>query len=223
MTPETKSVQENTEVKQDKSNDKELNFRALENKHRMEMQKERERMESLQREIQEMKSMMNRNVDVEETDDDPYVDQKKLNRKLEQFGKKAQEQTQSQIQQAVQKAIQEDRRDRWLDQNKDFYDVLTHAEKLLQTDPELAEAILQMPESFERQKLVYKNIKALGLHKEKDKGPTMQEQIDAKRRGPYYQPTGEASSPYGSSSDFSTQGKKSAYDYMKQLQSNLRL
>lgn len=223
MTPETKSVQENTEVKQEKSNDKELNFRALETKHRMEIQKERERVEAMQREMQELKSMLNRNSDVEEVDDDPYVDQRKLNKKLEQFGKKSQEQTQSQIQTAINKAIQEDRRDRWLDQNKDFYEVLNHANKLYETDPELAETILQMPESFERQKLVYKNIKALGLHKDKPKEPSMQEQIDAKRRGPYYQPTGEASSPYGRSGDFSNQGKKSAYDYMKQLQNNMRL
>jgi len=89
--------------------------------------------------------------------------------------------------------------------------------------PELAESILEMPESFERQKLVYKNIKALGLHQPKPKEPTIQETVDARRKGPYYQPSAVGAAPYHSAGDFSASGQKNAYDKMKELQARLRL
>jgi len=80
-----------------------------------------------------------------------------------------------------------------------------------------------MPAGFERQKLVYKNIKALGLHKEKPRESTIQEKIDANRRSPYYQPSNVGSSPYGGTGDFSNNGQKNAYDKMQELKNRLRL
>jgi len=74
--------------------------------------------------------------------------------------------------------------------NPDFYEVMNHAQKFAERDPELAESILTMPEGFERQKLVYKNIKALGIHKKEEPKPSIQETIDKNRRSPYYQPSG---------------------------------
>jgi len=165
-------------------------------------------------------------VNVQEDDDDddePYVDKRRLQKKLEKFGQHTMQQTQSEIQKAVQMALNEERKQNWLKQNSDFYDVLQHAEKLAQRDPELAETILQMPDGFERQKLVYKNIKALNLHMPEAKQPTIQDKIDANRRSPYYRPSGTSPAPYASTGDFSPSGQKQAYEKLQALKNQLRL
>ncbi len=132
-------------------------------------------------------------------------------------------QTQSEIQSAVHTALREERKQNWMKANPDFYEVLQHADKFAQKDPELAESILEMPEGFERQKLVYKNIKALGIHKPEIKSPSIQEKIDSNRKGPYYQPTGVGSAPYTSQGDFSSSGQKQAYEKMQELKNRLRI
>ncbi len=98
-----------------------------------------------------------------------------------------------------------------------------YSEKLYEHDPDLANDILELPKGFERQKVVYRNIKALGLHKEKSKEPSIQEKIDSNRRSPYYQPTGVGTNPYSSQGDFSQSGQKNAYDKMQELKSRLRI
>ena len=120
-------------------------------------------------------------------------------------------------------AITEERQNNWMKNNPDFQEVMSHAEKFAQLDPELAETILEMPAGFERQKLVYKNIKALGIHKEKPRESSVQEKIDANRRSPYYQPSGVGASPYGNVGDFSPSGQKQAHDKMQELKNRLRL
>ena len=100
---------------------------------------------------------------------------------------------------------------------------MKHAQKLVDKDPELAETILEMPDTFERQKLVYKSIKSLGLHKPEESKESIQSKIDANRRTPYYQPSGVASAPYASQGDFSPAGQKNAYDKLKELKNRLRL
>lgn len=202
-----------------KPTDKELNFRQLEAKYQRQLEQERAARLEAERRAEEAS---NKHVP-EDDDDEPYIDQKKLEKKLASFGQQTQKQTQSEIQKAVQTAIYEERKSNWVKQNPDFYEVLNHAEKLANSDPELAETILEMPDNFERQKLVYKNIKALGLHKERAKEPSIQEKIDANRRSPYYQPGGVGSAPYQSVSDFSPSGQKSAYEKMQEMKSRLRL
>lgn len=220
----TAPVQENqqqpSQVEQ-KQSEKETNFRRMENMYQRQLEAERAEKERLQQELNRKQQPVQEDDD---DDDEPYVQKKKLEKKLAKFGEQNKQQTQSEIQRAVQMAIQEERKQNWLNQNKDFYDVLQHAEKFAQHDPELAETILQMPEGFERQKLVYKNIKALGLHQEKPKTPPIQEKIDANRRGAFYQPTGIGTAPYSSQGDFSKSGQKNAYEnVMKKLQQRLGL
>ncbi len=203
---------------QQKVDTKELNFRQLEAKYEKQLQFERAARIEAERIAQER-----RIPEPEEDDTEPYVDHKKLDKKLARFGEQSRQQTQTDIQRAVQVAVQEERKQTWLKQNSDFYDVLQHAEKFAQHDPDLAETILEMPEGFERQKLVYKNIKALGLHKEAPKQASIQEKVDANRRSPYYQPSGVGTAPYSSQSDFSANGQKAAYDKMQQLKAQLRI
>lgn len=213
--PSDNQVQENT---QQKTNDKELNFRALEQKYQRQLEVERAARIEAERLVQEKSRQQD-----DDHDDEPYVDHRKLEKKLAKFGEKAKQETQSEIKNAVQSALYEERKQNWLKTNNDFYDVMQNAEKFAQKDPELAETILEMPDTFERQKLVYKNIKALGLHKPEQKVPSIQEKIDANRRSPYYQPSGVGTAPYASQGDFSQSGQKQAYDKLLELKKNLRI
>jgi hypothetical protein len=209
-----------------KANDKEFNFRQIE-KRLQEEKAEKERIvqekEQLASELEELKRRSSRSDDDEEQDDEPYIDRKRLKKEQAKFGQQIKQETQSEIQRAVQTALGEERKQNWLKNNPDFYDVLQHAEKLAQKDPELAETILEMPNNFERQKLVYKNVKAFGLHMPERKEPSIQEKVDANRRSPYYQPSGVAAAPYAGAGDFSPVGQKNAFDKMKELQNRLRI
>lgn len=199
-------------------NDKELNFRALEAKYQRQIELERAARIEAEKVAQEaLSKRQHSSQDDDEDDDEPYVDKRKLKKTLNQFSEQTRQHTQSEIQKAVHIALQEEKKQNWLKQNNDFYEVLNHAERLAQQDPELAETILSMPEGFERQKLVYKNIKALGLHKEPQKQATIQEKIDANKRSPYYQPSGVGTAPYAQVGDFSSTGQKQAYEKMQAL------
>jgi hypothetical protein len=201
-------------------NDTEYNFRALEAKHRREMEQERSARIEIERQIKELSSRQK--ADEEESDNEPYVNDKKLDRKLSDFEKRMEERIEKRSEEKAYNMLQEDKQQSWLKQNSDFYDVMQHAEKFAQHDPELAETILKMPEGFERQKLVYKSIKALGIHKPPAPMPSIQDKIDANRRSPYYMPSGPGAAPYSSQGDFSPAGQKAAHAKMQELKNRLR-
>lgn len=203
-----------------KPNDKELNFRALESKYRRELEQERNARLEAEKKAQELASRSSQNDD--EDDSEPYVNDKKLNRKLSDFERRMEERIEKKAEEKAYNMMIQEKQQSWLKQNSDFYDVMQHAERFAQHDPELAETILNMPEGFERQKLVYKNIKALGLHKPPEQKSSIQDKIDANRRSPYYQPSGPGAAPYSSQGDFSASGQKNAYAKMKELQNRLR-
>lgn len=198
-------------------NDKELNFRALEARYERKLAEERQARLELE---QRLKSVPQ---DDDDSSDEPYVDHKKLEKKLAKFGEKTKQETQSEIKQAVNSALYEERKNSWLQNNADFYDVMEKAEQFAQQDPHLANTILEMPEGFERQKLVYYNIKSRGLDKPQQKAPSIQEKIDANRKSPYYQPSGQASAPYAAQGDYSPTGQKQAYEKLQELKRNLRI
>lgn len=218
----TSNIQEN-QVQEQKPNDKELNFRALENKYQKKLDMERAARIEAERVAQEALSRKSSETE-DDSDSEPYVDHKKLEKTLNKFGANQKQEIQSDIQRAINTAIAEDRKQNWINQNPDFYDVIQqNADKLYQHDKELAETILTMPDTFERQKLVYKNIKALGLHKAPSKEPSIQEKIDANRRSPYYQPSSVGTAPYAQVGDYSKTGQKNAYEKMQELKNKLRL
>lgn len=214
----TAPIQEN-QAETAKVSNKEFNFRNLEASYQRELEKERGARLEVERQLQERSQ-----APVQEEDDsEPYVNKQNLNRQFTSFEKKMEEKIEKKAEEKARAMIYGDKKDTFLKNNADFYDVLQHADKLAQRDPELAESILDMPESFERQKLVYKNIKALGLHQPAVKQPTIQEKVDSNRKGPYYQPSGVGTAPYASQGDYSAGGQKQAYDKMKELQNRLRL
>jgi len=214
--PNSQNQVQNTNS-ENKPSDKEVNFRNLEAK----LAQERQARLQMEQELQQLKSKSQTND--EEDDSEPYVDHKKLKKTLSSLGQTTQGEIQKAMEQAKFAAKAELKQEMWLEKNSDFNEVMSHAQKLYETDRELAEAILEMPEGFERQKLVYKNIKALGLHKPVQKEPSIQDRIDSNKKRPFYQPSGVGSAPYASQGDFSQSGQKNAYDKMKELQRNLRL
>lgn len=220
----TVSTQENqVQSQEQKPSDKELNFRALEAKYQRQLEQERAARMEAENQARKLLEKTNVNSEIDEDDSEPYVDHKKLKKEQAKFGQQLKQETQTEIKSAVQQALSEERKQNWIRNNPDFYEVLQHAEKFAQKDPELAETILEMPDTFERQKLVYKNIKALGVHKPEVKVPSIQEKIDASRKSPYYQPSGVGTAPYSQAGDYSEHGQKQAYEKMKQLQKQLRI
>ncbi len=215
--------QENQVQNQDKPNDKEFNFRAMEAKHQRELQQERNARLQAERIAQEAISKKQQVNDDDDDDSETYIDKKRLNKQLNKFGQSTQSEIQKAMEQAKFAAKEELKQEMWLENNPDFHDVLQHAEKFAQKSPELAKSILKMPDNFERQKLVYQNIKELGVHKPEVKQSSVQEKIDANRRSPYYQPSGVGASPYSSQSDFSAAGQKQAYDKMQEFKNKWRI
>ncbi len=214
-TPQTQQEQ--------KPNDKEYNFRQLESKYQRQLSEEKSKREEAERLLQESAKQRQQASD-DEDDGEPYVDHKKLKKSLNKFGENTKSEIEKAMEMAKYKAKEELKQEMWLEQNPDFYDILQHAEKFAQKAPKLAETILRMPEGFERQKLVYENIKTLGIDKPDQKQSSIQDKIDANRKSPYYQPSGVGSAPYNAGQgDFSESGQKAAYTKMQELKKKLRI
>jgi hypothetical protein len=113
----------------------------------------------------------------------------------------------------------------YLKQNVDFDQIMSPEviERFANKHPDMAEAILKMPDGFERQKLVYSAIKTTGSHLKEQPKSGIQETVDKNRRNPYYSPSGVGTAPYASAGDFSPSGQKNAYEKLQQLKNNLRL
>lgn len=214
-------TQPNTQP-ENKPNDKEFNFRQLEAKYKNEIERERQARQEMERKIQELSERQEQTVQ-EDDESEPYVNTQRLEKKLAKFGQSTQSEIQKAMSVAKEAAKEEVKQELWLENNPDFYDVLQHADKFAQSNPMLAETILKMPDSFERKKLVYANIKAMNIHKPQATEPSIQEKIDANRRNVFYQPTGVGTAPFQQQGDFSQAGMKSAYEKMQESKKRLRL
>ena len=224
MSVEATPTQGENKVEQQKPNDKEYNFRALEAKYQRQLEQERAENARIARELEETRRLQqNKQPEEDEDDSEPYIDKKRLNKTLTNLERKFEEKIDKKAEEKARKLFEEERTNTWLASNQDFYEVMQHAEKFAQKNPVLAEAILKMPEGFERQKLVYSNIKALGLDKPEQKTSSIQEKIDSNKRTPYYQPSGIANAPYSSVGDFSPTGQKQAYQKLQELKARMRL
>lgn len=216
-------------VEQQKKQDAEINFAQLRRKLESEQQA---RMQAEQRAMQleklvEQKKAQSTPFDDDDDDDEPYVDKKKLNRKMNSFEQRVDEKIDRKAEEKATQLFRRMEEQRWLDDNPDYYDVMQHAQKIQERSPNLAKTILAMPEGLERNRLVYENIKFLGLHKKEDPKPSIQETIDRNRRNPYYQPSGQSAPPYGAYSaggkEVSEADGKNAYKKMQELKRNLRI
>lgn len=217
--PSENKVQE--QPVEQKQSDKEYNFAQI----RKQLEQERAARQQAEEKANQLMQLhaQKQQVDDDDGDDEPYIDKKRLKKELVKVVQQTSTETENKINNAVQKALAEERRNAWMKNNPDFYEVMNHAQKFAEKDPELAETILEMPDTFERQKLVYKNIKALGLHKKEEPKSSIQDTINKNQRSPFYQPSGIGTAPYAATADFSDVGQKNSYQKMKELQQRLRL
>lgn len=222
MTVEVKNADSNAQVEQ-KVSDKEMNFRAQEAKYERLLANERTERERLAKEIDEIKKAKTSRQEDDE-DSEPYVDHKKLDRRLKNLEKDIEEKIDKRAEERAYKLLEKKSEQDWIDNNPDFYEtVQAHAQRFFEKAPRLAESILKMPDNFERKKLVYHNIKSLGIDKPEVKPSTIQDKVDANKRSPFYQPSGMGAAPYAPVGDFSDAGKKRAWEEVQKLKANLRL
>jgi hypothetical protein len=231
MTASTQENPSNQEVRTDTTEQnlakqRQMYERKLEAERQEKLQWQ-ERAAAAEKAAQERARISPLNED-DDDDSEPYVDKRKLKKTLTKFGEETKQQTRQEIQAAVQEALEQERRSNYLRENNDFNEVMNEETlaKFSTKHPRLAENILRMPDGFERQKLVYENIKALGLDKPETKGPSVQDKINANRRSPYYQPSSVGAAPYDSGpsgKDYSDSEKKNAYEKMKELKNRLRI
>lgn len=192
---------------------------------RLARQQAEERATAAEATAQERTRKSSTNDSDDEEDDEPYVDRRKLHKELHKFQKNMEQTIDQKAEAKASALIEQERRSNYLKENGDFNQVMNEdtIEKFAQKHPRLAENILRMPDGFDRQKLVYENIKALGIDKPEQKQVSIQEKIDANRKSPYYQPSGVGAAPYASVGDYSASGQKNAYDKMQELKNRLRI
>ena len=223
------SVEAQTNQNQEPKNDtSEINFAKVRKQleqERSARQQAEDRIAALERAHQEKSRGASSNDDDDQEDDEPYVDRRKLNKELSKFQRNIEQTIDQKAEAKASAMIENERRHSYLRENSDFEKVMSQdtIERFAAKHPRLAENILRMPDGFERQKLVYENIKALGVDKPEQRQSTVQEKIDANRKSPFYQPSGVGTAPYSSVGDFSNSGQKNAYDKMQELKSRLRL
>lgn len=203
--------------------DKEINFQKQRQMYEAQLAKERAEKEQLMSQLQERQKVSSSLDD--EDDGEPYVDHKKLNKKLSAFEKSLEEKIEQKAEMKARMLLEQEKQQTYLQSNPDFNHIMSSdtVQQFADQYPRLAENILRMPDSFDRQRLVYETIKSLQLDKPKAKEPSIQEKIDANRRSPYYQPSNVGNAPYQSMGDFSDQGQKNNYQKMQELKNRMRL
>jgi hypothetical protein len=225
--------QENVPVvnqEQSKSDTKEYNFAQL--RKQMEAS-EREKVMAQQKADayeKELSELRNKRLSDKEDDDDdhydePYVDEKRLNKKLAKFERSFERKVNETAELKAKQLLEQEKQTSFLKQNSDFNEIINPEmiQKFVNKHPEIAEPMLEMPNNFARQKLLYQNIKALGLHKPPVPDKPIQDKIEANRRSPYYQPSGISNPPYANQGDFSEDGQKQAHKKMQELKKRLRI
>jgi hypothetical protein len=227
MSEESQAPQ--TEVKNDTiesnlSKQRKMYERQLE-QERLARQQAEERAAAAERAAQETSQRRNSHDDDDEEDNEPFVDRKKLSKELNKFQANIEKTIEQKAEAKAFAMIEQERKNSYLRENSDFEKVMNPdtIERFAAKHPRLAENILRMPEGFERNKLVYENIKALRIDQPEKQESSIQEKIDLNKRSPYYQPSSVGAPPNAMAGDFSDSGQKNAYTKMKELQKRMRL
>jgi hypothetical protein len=222
MTEEVNSQQAPEPVK----TDKEINFERVRKQleqERAEKLQYQQKLKALEEERQKSVRLPYKDDDEDYDENEPYVDHKSLKKKFAQFEQGFEKKVDQLAEQKARTLLEQDKQNSYIKQNPDFNQLLTpeNIEKFANEHPAIAERMLRMPDTFDRQALLYEQMKA--FQKEKSDKPHIQETIDQNRRSPYYRPTGTPSAPYNGMGDFSPTGQKAAYQKMQELKSKLRL
>lgn len=218
----TTSTPENSSVEPQKT-DKEFNFEKLRkqlDQERAEKVKMQERIEALERTSRPAKS------DDDDDSDEPYIDQKTFSKKMSKFESQIEEKIDKRAEEKARLMLDNEKQQDYVKRNPDFGQVLTqeNIQRFANEHPAIAERMLKMPDTFDRQALLYEQIKTLQSQKKAtDEKSAIQQKIDQNKKSPFYQPSGMGSSPYAAAGDFSPTGQKSAYEKLQELKSRLRL
>lgn len=208
------------------SNDKEYNFAQIRKQLEQERQAKNEMEQKtilMARQLEELQSRSQ--IEEPDSNDEPYVDHKALEKKLSKWEQKIDQKIDKRAEEKARALVNAEKKTQYLKTNNDFNDVLNmeNIQKFAEKYPQLAEGILGMPDDFERQKLVYENIKALNVHKKEEIKNPIQEVVNNNRKNLYYTPSGSAAPAYAGQGDFSPAGQKNAYDKLLELKSRLRI
>lgn len=212
-----------------KPNDKEYNFaqvrKQLEQERQARMQAEEKASRLEQEQKQARKPYKDDDDDEEDSSNEPYVDHKTLKKQLKKALPQIKEETKKELREEVRREFEQEKQQSYVKQNPDFTQVLTeeNIQKFAEKHPSIAERMLRMPDNFDRQALLYEQIKALQLHKKEEPQQTIQKTIDNNRKSPYYQPSGVGTSPYAAVGDFSPAGQKNAYAKLQEMKAKLRI
>jgi hypothetical protein len=220
-------IQDITNTDAQKANDKEFNFEKLRKQLEQEKNEKfrmQERLEALEK-AQERSQKSSKIVEDDESDE-PYIDQKTFAKKLSNFEAQLEEKFDKRAEEKARFMIENEKQQDYVKRNADFNQILSqeNIQKFAMEQPAMAERMLRMPDNFDRQALLYEQIKALqSTKKVADDKSAVQQRIDQNRKSPFYQPSGVGASPYAGAGDFSPSGQKSAYDKLQELKSRLRL
>lgn len=205
---------------------KEINFEALRkqlDETRAENAQFREKLNRLEKE--KPAPRLPYKDDDDEESDEPYLDHKSFKKKMNRFEADLDKKIDAKAEEKAKELIAQERRTDYLKQNPDFEKVMSAEvlQKFAEKHPAMAQAIVKMPDGFERQQLIYEAIKTTGIDKPPAPTSTIQQKIDENRKSPFYVPSSMGSAPYNGQSDFSPAGQKNAYEKLKELKSRLRI
>lgn len=229
MTLDTNTQAQVAQTEAPKANSAEINLAQM--RKMLEQERaEKERLKMEKQQLEQERERFARGSKREEDEDDdmgsePYIDPKTLNRKLSKLESKFESIVERKAEEKARGMIEAEKRDAYLKQNADFDQMMQPdvIQKFAEKCPGMAEAILKMPEGFDRQRLVYEAIKNTGVTKKDEPQQSVQQKIDSNRRSPYYSPSGVGSAPYASAGDYSPAGQKNAYTKLQELKGRLRL
>jgi hypothetical protein len=217
---------ENSQAQPSQQSDKEYNFAQL----RKQLEQEKQaRLQTEQRlaQIEQERQQPKQSYATDDDDsDEPYVDKKALRREFNRFGQDIEKKIDQKAEEKARILLEQERQHQFYKQNPDFNQIMTPdmIQKFAEKHPDTAESLLEMPDGFARQKLLYRAMKDVGIHKPPEAPkPNIQDAINNNRKPLYYQPSQTGSPPpYAAAGDFSPAGQKSAYDKMKSLINNRR-
>lgn len=214
-----------------KIDNKEHNFAQLRKQleaERAARQQSEERLANLERQAQERTKPKVQDDD-DDASDEPYIDRKALKKSLERERERVKQEAKEEVMQETRKILHEERKNDFLRSNPDFNEIMSPEvlQRFADKHPGIAEGILSMPDSFERQKLVYRTVKDLGVNKKEEPKTDIQQKVDRNMRNPYYQPSSVGTAPYQGfvvgGKDYSPAEGKTAYAKMQELKSKLRI
>ena len=227
VTEQEAAAPENEAQAREELSNKELNFRRLEAAREADREaRTRAEMEAemLKREMAEIKQMLQPKESDPLDDVEDYVDPARLRAKLEKertaFERKAKEIAKNTYEEIERSRVENEKKNFMQKLHKDFpdFDQVMNESNILaleKSDPVFLEAVLAVPDDYERRRMTYNKIKGMRPKEEKK---SIQERVVENQQNSYYTSTGFAA-PTAVEFDLnSREAREAAYAKLKQAQ-----